>query len=95
MERARAYGKVGVHLIVNPRATERSTLDKWLTGGRAAAVIAGAFCLSSNRVTDGESLVKVWRAGLDHHLRLARRCLASAHLFPQFLSSSPFLPDLT
>lgn len=51
MEHARAYSKTGVHLIVNPRATARSTLDKWLAGGRAAAVVAGAFCLSSNRVS--------------------------------------------
>lgn len=52
MDRARAFGKDGVHLIVNPRATARSTLDKWLTGGRAAAVVSGAFCLSSNRISD-------------------------------------------
>lgn len=51
-QHARAYGKAGVHLIVNPRATARPTVDKWLVGGRAAAVIAGAFCLSSNRVSD-------------------------------------------
>jgi N-carbamoylputrescine amidase len=57
MRHARAYGEAGVHLIVNPRATERSTLYKWLVGVRAAAVIAGAFCLSSNRVSDQEHSV--------------------------------------
>ncbi len=58
MQRSRAYGKAGVHLIANPRATARPTLDKWLVGGRAAAVVAGAFCLSSNRVSDEASRVK-------------------------------------
>jgi len=57
MERARAYGKAGVHLIVNPRATATPTLDKWLAGGRAAAVVAGAYCLSSNRVSERGSTV--------------------------------------
>ena len=51
MEHARAYGKAGVHLLVNPRATAQPTLDKWLAGGRAAAVVAGAYSLSSNRVS--------------------------------------------
>jgi N-carbamoylputrescine amidase len=49
MDRARAYGQAGAHLIATPRATPLSTADKWLAGGRAAAVIAGAFSLSSNR----------------------------------------------
>jgi N-carbamoylputrescine amidase len=51
MEHARAYGQAGVHLLAAPRATPRQTLDKWLAGGRAAAVIAGAFALSSNPIT--------------------------------------------
>ncbi len=50
MQRLRAYGKQGVHLIANPRATGRDTLEKWLVGGRAAAVVSGAYCISSNRV---------------------------------------------
>jgi predicted amidohydrolase len=50
MQRARVYGQQGVHILANPRATERPTRDKWLAGGRAAAVVSGAFCLSSNRV---------------------------------------------
>lgn len=49
-EHSRAYGKMGVHLIACPRATPKSTLDKWLVSGRAAAVVSGAFCLSSNRI---------------------------------------------
>ena len=50
MERARVYGKNGAHLIAIPRATEKASLEKWLVGGRTAAVVSGAFCLSSNRV---------------------------------------------
>ena len=53
MQRARLYGKQGIHILANPRATERGTCDKWLTGGRAAAVVSGAFCLSSNRFAPG------------------------------------------
>jgi N-carbamoylputrescine amidase len=49
-ERARAYGKAGAHLLLTPRATGKTTVEKWLVGGRAAAVIAGAYSLSSNRV---------------------------------------------
>jgi len=49
-EHSRAYGKEGVHLIACPRATPKSTLDKWLVAGRAAAVVSGAFCASSNRI---------------------------------------------
>ncbi len=50
-ERARAYGKVGIHLLVTPRATGAESVDKWLAGGRAAAVVSGAYGLSSNRVS--------------------------------------------
>lgn len=46
-EHARAYGKAGVHLLVCPRATPASTRGKWLSGGRSAAVVSGAYCLSS------------------------------------------------
>ena len=47
-EHSRAYGKQGVRLLACPRATLSSSVDKWLAGGRAAAVVSGAFCLSSN-----------------------------------------------
>lgn len=50
LERARAYGRAGAHLIATPRATEKGTVDKWLVAGRAAAVSAGAFSLSSNHI---------------------------------------------
>ncbi len=49
MQHAREYGQQGVHILLSPRATELRTVDKWLAGGRASAVIAGAFSLSSNR----------------------------------------------
>ena len=45
---AREYAKQGVELLVTPRATEITSVDKWLTGGRTAAVISGAYSLSSN-----------------------------------------------
>lgn len=49
-EKARAYGKHGIHLLANPRATEKATVDKWLAAGRVAAVTSGSFCLSSNPI---------------------------------------------
>ncbi len=49
-EKARAYGQQGIHILANPRATMKSSVDKWLAGGRAAAVTSGAFCLSSNHI---------------------------------------------
>jgi len=45
---ARAYSAQGVHILVCPRATPHTSVDTWVTGGRTAAVVAGAFCLSSN-----------------------------------------------
>lgn len=45
---ARGYAEQGVQLLVCPRATPRASADKWVAGGRAAAVVGGAFCLSSN-----------------------------------------------
>lgn len=49
LERARGYGQAGVHILAVPRATEQATTDKWIVGGRAAAILSGAYCLSSNR----------------------------------------------
>ena len=46
--RARDYGKQGMQLLVCPRATPNPTAPKWVVGGQAAAVVSGAFCLSSN-----------------------------------------------
>ncbi len=48
-EHAQAYGRQGAHLIASPRASVLATRDKWLVGGRAAAIVSGAFSISSNR----------------------------------------------
>jgi len=53
-EHARSYARQGVHLLVNPRATGSGSLEKWLAGGQAAAVMSGAYCLSSNRYGPGQ-----------------------------------------
>jgi N-carbamoylputrescine amidase len=47
-QHARDYGQRGAHMIACPRATPATTTSKWIAGGRSAAVISGAFCLSSN-----------------------------------------------
>lgn len=69
MDQARAYGKAGAHIIATPRATPQSTLEKWLIGGRAAAVCAGAYSLSSNHVSDQGDTAQLggqgWIAGPD------------------------------
>ena len=50
LDQSRQFGHDGVHLIATPRATPHSTRDKWLVGGRAAAVVSGAYSLSSNHI---------------------------------------------
>lgn len=47
-EWARHFARAGAELLCIPRATPHASVDKWLAGGRAAAVCAGAYCLSSN-----------------------------------------------
>ncbi len=47
-EWARHYARAGVEILCVPRATPHASVHKWLAGGQAAAVCAGAFCLSSN-----------------------------------------------
>ena len=54
---AREYARQGVELLVCPRATGSASTDKWIAGGRTAAVVAGAYCLSSNfSSTDGDGM---------------------------------------
>ena len=36
-------------VIAVPRVTPASSRERWLVGGRAAAIVSGAFCVSSNR----------------------------------------------
>jgi N-carbamoylputrescine amidase len=45
---AQQYGRKGAEVIVTPRATGKPTVEKWLVGGKAAAIVSGAFSLSSN-----------------------------------------------
>lgn len=57
MQHARAYGQQGAHLIAAPRSTMKASVEKWLTAGRTAAIISGAFCISSNRAgSQGQAL---------------------------------------
>ncbi len=46
--RAREYLAQDIDILLCPRATPESRVDIWVTGGRAAAIVSGAFCLSSN-----------------------------------------------
>jgi N-carbamoylputrescine amidase len=45
---AQRYGRAGADLVATPRATGRATVDKWIVGGRAAAIVGGTFSISSN-----------------------------------------------
>ena len=47
-QHARHYGKQGIHFLACPRATPKTTAAKWVAGGQTAAVVSGAYCLSSN-----------------------------------------------
>lgn len=47
-EHARAYGRQGADLIVIPRATGLGQ-DMWRTAGAMAAIVSGAYVVSSNR----------------------------------------------
>lgn len=51
-EHARALGANGIDVLAVPRATPSTSVDKWVAGGRAAAVVAGAFCVSANQTGD-------------------------------------------
>jgi N-carbamoylputrescine amidase len=48
-ERAREYGRAGAQIVAAPRSTPLATRERWFVAGRAAALIGGAFCISSNR----------------------------------------------
>jgi N-carbamoylputrescine amidase len=49
LDLARHYGLRGADVIVVPRATPASSRERWIVGARAAAIVSGAFCVSSNR----------------------------------------------
>jgi N-carbamoylputrescine amidase len=48
MTHAQGYGQRGMQLLVTPRATGRATVEKWIVGGHAAAIVSGAYSVSSN-----------------------------------------------
>ncbi|MFP7654248.1 carbon-nitrogen hydrolase family protein [Chryseobacterium proteolyticum] len=48
-EYARRYGKQNADILLCPRATGKSSVEQWLTCGKASAIISGTYCLSSNR----------------------------------------------
>lgn len=48
-EHARGYGRQGAALIAMPRATGAST-EMWHAAGKMAAIVSGAYVVSSNRV---------------------------------------------
>lgn len=52
-EWASQLGQLGAHIIATPRASGADSIDKWKTGGQAAAICSGAFSVSSNRVGNG------------------------------------------
>jgi N-carbamoylputrescine amidase len=46
---SRQYGLRGADVIAVPRATPAMSRERWLVGGRAAAIVSGTYCISSNR----------------------------------------------
>lgn len=48
-EHARRYGREGANVILVPRAVGAPSLRRWLVAMRMAAVVSGAYVLSSNR----------------------------------------------
>lgn len=52
-EHAREYGRGGVDLIVCPRASGTS-MHRWKAAGALAAIVSGAYLISSNRYGPGE-----------------------------------------
>ena len=50
LETYAAYAASGVQVLLSPRATAATTTAKWLAAGVVAAVRAGAYSVSSNRV---------------------------------------------
>jgi len=61
-ERARALGRQGAHLIAVPRASGRS-MAYWQTAGAMAAIVSGAYVLSSNRVGSADGTPPLFGGG--------------------------------
>ena len=62
-ERARAYGRAGASLIVVPRASGE-TMESWRTACAMAALVSGAYVVSSNRVGQGPGGVRFGGVGM-------------------------------
>jgi N-carbamoylputrescine amidase len=62
-EHARGYARQGIHILANPRATEAQSVEKWIAGGTALAVMSGAYCISSNRAGAGQGGVSFGGGG--------------------------------
>lgn len=58
-EHARQYGKLNADILCCPRATPHGSTDKWLAGGQAAAVVSGAWHLSSNLYAEPDSFANL------------------------------------
>jgi predicted amidohydrolase len=54
MGHAQRYGKLGAHLIAVPRATSKHSGEKWIAGGRVAAIVSGAYAASSCRTSPAD-----------------------------------------
>ena len=48
-EHARRYGRKGANVILVPRAVGKTSLCQWLVAAKMAAIVSGAYVLSSNR----------------------------------------------
>jgi N-carbamoylputrescine amidase len=48
-EHARSYGRAGAQVLLVPRAVGPTSLRRWLVAARMAAIVSGAYVLSSNR----------------------------------------------
>jgi N-carbamoylputrescine amidase len=55
LEWSRHYASSRVDLLCVPRATPRGGTEKWIAGGRTAAVCSGSFCMSSNQWNEAGS----------------------------------------
>lgn len=60
---ARKYAAQGADLVLVPRGTEKASAEKWIVGGRSAAISSGAYCLSANRVGLSEAGTQFGGAG--------------------------------
>jgi predicted amidohydrolase len=48
-EYARHYEKLGIDILLCPRATGMASVNQWIRCGQTLAIISGAYCLSSNK----------------------------------------------